>query len=60
VVLTQFNDVAQYCWGKLLGRHKVTPHVSPKKTWEGLIGGIATTTLVAPLAGPFLTPMDMR
>jgi phosphatidate cytidylyltransferase len=38
VVLTQFNDVAQYCWGKLLGRHKVTPHVSPKKTWEGLIG----------------------
>jgi phosphatidate cytidylyltransferase len=35
VVLTQFNDVAQYCWGKLFGRHKVTPHVSPKKTWEG-------------------------
>jgi Predicted CDP-diglyceride synthetase/phosphatidate cytidylyltransferase len=60
VVLTQFNDVAQYCWGKLLGRHKVMPHVSPKKTWEGLIGGIATTTLVAALAGPYLTPMDMR
>src|SRR5215472_9078617 len=60
VVLTQFNDVAQYCWGKLLGRHKVTPHVSPKKTWEGLIGGLATTTLVAALAGPYLTPMDMR
>jgi phosphatidate cytidylyltransferase len=53
VVLTQFNDVAQYCWGKLLGRHKVTPHVSPKKTWEGLIGGISTTTLVAALAGPY-------
>jgi phosphatidate cytidylyltransferase len=60
VVLTQFNDVAQYCWGKLLGRHKVTPNVSPKKTWEGLIGGIATTALVAALAGPFLTPMDFR
>jgi len=60
VVLTQFNDVAQYCWGKLLGRHKVTSHVSPKKTWEGLIGGLATTTLVAALAGPYLTPMDMR
>ena len=43
VVLTQFNDVAQYCWGKLAGRHKVTPTVSPKKTWEGLVGGIATT-----------------
>jgi phosphatidate cytidylyltransferase len=60
VVLTQFNDVAQYCWGKLFGRHKVTPTVSPKKTWEGLIGGIATTSLVAALAGPYLTPMDWR
>jgi phosphatidate cytidylyltransferase len=60
VVLTQFNDVAQYCWGKPLGRHKVTPNVSPKKTWEGLIGGIATTTIVAGLVGPYLTPMDWR
>jgi phosphatidate cytidylyltransferase len=60
VVLTQFNDVAQYCWGKPLGRHKVTPTVSPKKTWEGLIGGIATTTVVAALVGPYLTPMDWR
>ncbi len=60
VVLTQFNDVAQYCWGKPLGRHKVTPNVSPKKTWEGLIGGIATTTVGAGLVGPYLTPMDWR
>jgi phosphatidate cytidylyltransferase len=60
VVLTQFNDVAQYCWGKPLGRHKVTPNVSPKKTWEGLFGGIATTTVVAGLVGPYLTPMDWR
>jgi phosphatidate cytidylyltransferase len=58
VVLTQFNDVAQYTWGKLLGRHKVTPTVSPKKTWEGLIGGVATTTIAAALIGPYLTPMD--
>jgi phosphatidate cytidylyltransferase len=59
VMLTQFNDVAQYSWGKLTGRHKVTPRVSPKKTWEGLIGGVATTTLVAALIGPYLTPMDV-
>lgn len=58
VILTQFNDVAQYCWGKLLGRHKVTPKVSPKKTWEGLIGGVTTTVGVAALIGPYLTPMD--
>jgi phosphatidate cytidylyltransferase len=35
VVLTQFNDVAQYCWGKPLGRHKVTPNVSPEKDLGG-------------------------
>jgi len=58
VVLTQFNDVAQYTWGKLLGRHKVTPDVSPKKTWEGLIGGVLTTVALAALLGPYLTPMD--
>jgi phosphatidate cytidylyltransferase len=60
VMLCQFNDVAQFTWGKLFGRHKVTPSVSPKKTWEGLIGGIATTTIVAALIGPYLTPMDWQ
>lgn len=54
--LTQFNDVAQYTWGKLFGRHKVIPKVSPKKTWEGLIGGVVTTLAFAVLIGPWLTP----
>jgi phosphatidate cytidylyltransferase len=58
VVLAQFNDVAQFTWGRLAGRHKVKPSVSPNKTWEGLIGGVATTTLAAALIGPYLTPMD--
>ncbi len=58
VFLTQFNDVAQYVWGKLLGRHKVVPTVSPNKTMEGLIGGVLTTTLLAWLAGPWLTPLS--
>jgi phosphatidate cytidylyltransferase len=59
VVLAQFNDVAQYTWGKLIGRHKVTPKVSPKKTWEGLVGGVLTTTAAAAALGPYLTPMDV-
>jgi phosphatidate cytidylyltransferase len=58
VFLTQFNDVAQYVWGKLLGRHKVIPKVSPNKTWEGLLGGVATTTLFGLLLAPYLTPLD--
>ncbi len=55
--LTQFNDVAQYVWGKTLGKHKIIPKVSPKKTWEGFLGGIATTTLAAWLLAPHLTPL---
>ena len=47
VALTEFNDVAQFTWGKLFGRHKIIPKVSPKKTWEGFIGGVLTTALVA-------------
>jgi phosphatidate cytidylyltransferase len=60
VALTQFNDVAQFTWGKLFGCHKITPRVSPKKTWEGFVGGFFTTIAVAAFAGPYLTPMDLR
>jgi phosphatidate cytidylyltransferase len=55
--LTQFNDVAQYVWGKTLGRRKIIPKVSPKKTWEGFLGGMATTTVLAWLLAPLLTPL---
>lgn len=57
VMLTQLNDVAQYVWGKLFGKHKVAPLVSPKKTAEGLLGGILTTTGLSLLAAPWLTPL---
>lgn len=57
VVLTQLNDVAQYVWGKTLGRRKVVPTVSPNKTVEGLIGGIVTTTVLSVLLAPLLTPL---
>lgn len=39
MLITQLSDVFQYVFGKTLGRRKVAPHVSPGKTWEGLIGG---------------------
>jgi phosphatidate cytidylyltransferase len=60
VFLTQINDVAQYVWGKSFGRHKVTPTVSPNKTWEGLLGGVATTTLLAVVLAPHLTPLTLN
>lgn len=58
VGLTEFNDIAQYLWGKSLGRIKVTPRVSPNKTLAGLVGGVATTSLLAMLLGPLLTPLS--
>lgn len=56
VLVDQMSDVLQYVWGKLLGRHKIAPNVSPNKTWEGFIGGVATATLLGALlswATPF-------
>ncbi len=44
VLIVQSSDVFQYIWGKLLGRRKVSPGVSPSKTLEGLIGGVLTST----------------
>jgi phosphatidate cytidylyltransferase len=58
VFLTEINDIAQYIWGKSLGCHPVTPMVSPNKTWEGLLGGILTTTILAIAIAPWLTPFD--
>ena len=46
VCIAQISDVLQYVWGKTLGRHKIAPHVSPNKTWEGFLGGIATTVAI--------------
>jgi phosphatidate cytidylyltransferase len=44
VLVVQSSDVLQYVWGMLVGRRKVAPSVSPSKTWEGLIGGVACAT----------------
>lgn len=59
IFLTQFNDVAQYVWGKLTGRHKIIPKVSPNKTWEGFLGGLVTTIGLATVLAPHLTPLSL-
>ncbi len=57
VLLTQLNDVAQYVWGRSLGRRKAIATVSPNKTVEGLLGGVLTTTVLSYLLAPWLTPL---
>ena len=46
VLTVQSSDVFQYVWGKLLGRRKIAPEISPSKTLEGLLGGVLTSTAV--------------
>jgi phosphatidate cytidylyltransferase len=55
VFLAQSNDVSQYIFGKLLGRHRLVPGISPGKTAEGLAGGLCVTIFLALLAAPWLT-----
>ena len=57
VFLTEINDIMQFIWGKLLGRHKILPKVSPNKTWEGFLGGVISTTVIGYFLG-FLTPLS--
>lgn len=46
VLVVQASDVFQYIWGKLLGKHKIAPTVSPNKTLEGFLGGVVMATLL--------------
>ncbi len=40
VAVAKFCDVGALLTGLLLGRHKLAPEISPKKTWEGAVGGV--------------------
>lgn len=46
VAVVQLSDVLQYVFGKLFGRHKIAPKVSPNKTWEGFVGGVLGATVI--------------
>ncbi len=59
VFLTEINDVMQFTWGKIFGKHKIIPKVSPNKTWEGFIGGVISTTIIGYFLG-FLTPLSVN
>lgn len=49
------NDTGAYCTGSLIGKHKLFPRISPKKTWEGSAGG-AVLVLAAALAISVVCP----
>lgn len=53
--ITWLADSGAYFVGRAIGKHKLAPVISPKKTWEGVLGGIVTAitggTIIASLGG---------
>ena len=57
LIVVESSDVLQYLWGKALGRRLIAPLVSPGKTVEGFLGGVASATLLGCILSP-LTPFS--
>ncbi|MEY4181044.1 MAG: Phosphatidate cytidylyltransferase [Planctomycetota bacterium] len=56
IAIVKLSDSGAYFAGRLFGRHPLAPLLSPKKTIEGSIGGVAASTLGAVLIGTFVVP----
>lgn len=54
IFITKSSDIGAYLIGSRVGRHKLLPRISPKKTVEGLVGGLLFGILTAMLCRPFL------
>lgn len=60
VILTEADDIFQAIIGRAFGahkRHRLSPRISPNKTWEGLVGGMLVTIGLAILLAPWLTTL---
>jgi phosphatidate cytidylyltransferase len=58
VAVTKFTDMGAYAVGSLIGKHKMIPHISPGKTWQGF-GGALFGAVVAGLGLALLFPAAM-
>lgn len=56
IISTYVCDTSAYFCGRIFGKHKLNVRISPKKTWEGAIGGGAITIIVSFILGYFLLP----
>lgn len=52
-------DTAGYTFGRTLGKHQMAPKISPKKTWEGAIGGVFFTSLFSAGLAPLVSSISI-
>ena len=57
--MTWIGDTSAYFVGRSIGRHKLWPRISPKKTWEGLAGEIVACMIAGPLLGAWLVGINV-
>jgi phosphatidate cytidylyltransferase len=53
LLISSLTDTFAYLFGVKFGRHKLIPHISPKKTWEGAVGGAVLATVIASIFALF-------
>lgn len=54
IFLVKVNDIGAFFTGRSFGKHKLIPWLSPKKTWEGFVGGLLVTIIFSVLVGHLL------
>lgn len=60
IFVVKCSDIGAYTAGRLFGRHKFSPVISPKKTWEGMVGGVVLAVLTAVAFAVFCDIMSWR
>ena len=58
-IIIWVNDTGAYCFGVTIGRHKMFERISPKKTWEGFIGGALAAVGASVLLARFFTVLTL-
>ena len=46
ILMVQLSDALQYAWAQMPSKHVIVPSIHPSKTWEGLLGGAGSVTLI--------------
>jgi phosphatidate cytidylyltransferase len=59
ILIIWANDTFAYFVGSLLGKHKIAPQISPKKSWEGFFGGMIFAIIAACILSRFFSQLNL-